>query len=122
MFETLSQLAAEWILPALFFWLVLCIFTINVEEWLLMRIGIRKRYLASALSAMFGDPNLVQKFYESPLIQTRTYSPESKASMFLKKYPTFLIAHRDPRPDYLNPRLFSQIILNWIVAADANQA
>lgn len=122
MFDTLSQLAAEWILPALFFWLVLCIFAINVEEWLLIRLNIRKRYLVSALSAMLGDRLLVQKLYESPLIKTRTYSSESNQLTTSIKYPSFPKSSLDPRPDYLNSRLFSQIILNWLVEAYTSQA
>jgi hypothetical protein len=127
MFDTLSQLAAGWILPALFFWLVLCIFATNIQEWLATMMDLRAKVLASALEGMFGDPQLVQKFHENPLVRTQPHRPETKASTpakesaLLKKYRAFLRPKAEPRPEHVDPRLFAQIILHWIMDVDGAQ-
>ncbi len=114
MFDTLSELAAEWILPTVFFWLVLCILATNIQEWIAMISATRQRYLTDAISKMLGDPELIQKFYQSPLIKTNTFtaSRAQEPKLFMKYG---FLKKKELKPDYLNPRLFAQTILSWIV-------
>lgn len=108
MFETVSQLAAEWLLPGILFWLVMSLFATSAQEELSTMLQSRARLLKAAIRNMLGEDTLTQKFYDHLLIKTtrlEPYSPGKKRS-------------NRSMPDYINPRLFAQIILDWVANAD----
>lgn len=118
MFDTLSQLAAEWILPVLFFWLVMCLFAINIQEWIATRLAARARTLEFSIRNMLGNIELTHEFYDHPLVKSVVFrAPTTKSQIpWLEK-----ILESDPkkqRPDNINSRLFAQVILDWIMTQD----
>lgn len=124
MFDTFSQLAAEWILPALFFWLVLSLFATNIQEWMAETMNSRAKALESAMRHMLGNTELTRKFYLHPLMETVllkiSYKEPLWLPLWLRKLPLtrgFFVPRRI-LPDYLSPRLFSQVMVDWIVKAD----
>jgi hypothetical protein len=107
MFDTISQLAAEWILPALFFWLVLCLAATSLQEGLEHRLHIRSRMLKSSILHMLGDAELTRKFFDHPLILT-IMAPLSRKSKGEHTNEHQQLTH-------IQPRLFAQIVLDLVL-------
>jgi lipopolysaccharide export LptBFGC system permease protein LptF len=83
MFDTISQLAAEWLLPGVFFWLVVCLAATNIQEWIATRLEYLARKLENAIQNMLGDNELTQKFYNHLLLKTtRVQSQETGKQQF----------------------------------------
>lgn len=122
MFETLAELTAEWILPTVFFWLILCLLATSFEEWIATRMADHERFLADAVHDMLGDEELCKKFYKSPLIKVKTPSQSMPPGMKVPGWMQGFFKTRERRPDYIDPRLFAQVILSWVVDGEKSDS
>jgi hypothetical protein len=90
--ETLLQVTASWILPALFFWVLLSLITMMIVELIQSLSGSRQKGLEEVLKTMMGE-ELAKKFYSHALVVP------------LGKY----------KPAYISSSLFAKVILDWIL-------
>lgn len=120
MFETLAQLTTEWILPTVFFWLILCILATNFEEWIANLLASRGSHLRDAIRNMLGEAELVDRFYASPLIKSYRHRrrPVSPSSELRWLKPFTQPSPKSQYPEYIHPRLFAQITMSWVVESE----
>ena len=90
--DTLIQVAASWILPALFFWFLFSLIAMIALEILQRLFNFRQRGLEEVLQKMMGD-DLTETFYQHALA-----NPLENA-----------------RPSYISQSLFAKVILDWIL-------
>lgn len=91
MFDTLIQVAAGWVLPFLFFWVLLSFLASAITEWVSNVFKWHTRMLESQLNLMLGN-ELSEKFWK------HGFFPD-----------------RQQRPAKITENVFTQIILNWVV-------
>ena len=90
--DTLIQVAASWILPALFFWFLFSLIAMIALEVLQRWRDFRPRGLEEVLKKMMGD-DLTDSFYRHALA-----NPLENA-----------------KPSYISQSLFAKVILDWIL-------
>lgn len=119
--EGLLQLAANWILPALFFWFVLSFVTKTIVEITLNIVNADSSMLRSAIHHLLGDI-LESKFYEHPFLVTSTKEPDIKSAenkWWLKFFRFIKMPSR--LPSNVSPTLFARIIIDWILQEDVDK-
>ncbi len=55
-----------------FVWIVLSLTTIQIQEWISMRLDKRAKDMEVAIHEMLANPNLKDQFYDHPLIRGLT--------------------------------------------------
>jgi len=90
--DTLLQVAASWILPALFFWFLFSFFAMTIVEGISMFMKSRQKGLLEVLQLLLGE-ELASEFCNHTLV-----------------YP--LVGNR---PAYISKTLFAKVILSWLL-------
>lgn len=96
--DTLLQVAASWILPALFFWFLFSLTAMTTIEFIQRRFNSRQKGLEEVLRNMMGK-DLTEEFYRHALV-----NPLETA-----------------RPSYISQSLFAKVIMDWILPKPAGQ-
>jgi len=97
--DTLLQVAASWILPALFFWFLFSLIAMSLIEFIQRFNNSRQKGLEEVIKKMMG-PDLAKDFYRHALV-----NPLENA-----------------KPSYISPSLFAKVIMDWILPRTAPQA
>jgi len=79
----------------LILWIVLSFATIQIQEWVGIRLNIRARIIEDSINEMLANPNLKAQFYDHPVIRGLTAKKRK--------------SHRSSRPDFT--------IFPWSVAS-----
>ncbi|MGA2489483.1 MAG: hypothetical protein ABSF99_04750, partial [Anaerolineales bacterium] len=99
----------EVVIGLVFLWLVISLATMSFQEWIADRINLRANELEKAIAEMLGNQDLLQKFYDYPLI-ANLYTQPKKAS-------------KKPRlPSYIPANKFSATLFQLILQAGANNS
>ncbi|KAF0108586.1 MAG: Uncharacterized protein FD146_472 [Anaerolineaceae bacterium] len=96
--DTLLQVAAAWILPALFFWFLFSLITMTIIEFIQRFQKSRQKGLEEVLRKMMGR-ELTKEFYQHALV-----NPLEKV-----------------KPSYISQSLFAKVIMDWILPKTAAQ-
>jgi len=110
MFESLIDLAAGWILPGLFFWAVLSLFAMTVQDWIGEILMKRSHYLKKGISQMLGEDSLVDTFFTHPLLLSQG-TPERRLKR--KNDKPYRV------PAYIASRIFAQILLDRVLQSQS---
>lgn len=90
--DTLLQVAASWILPALFFWFLFSLIAMIIIEFMQRTFNSRQKGLEEVLKNMMGS-DLAEEFYRHALV-----NPLENA-----------------RPSYISHSLFAKAVMDWIL-------
>jgi hypothetical protein len=97
--DTLLQVAASWILPALFFWFLFSLFTMTVIEYIQRKRELRQKGLEEVIEKLIGD-KLKVDFYNHALV-----NPLETA-----------------KPSYISSALFAKVIMDLLLPNSMDQA
>jgi hypothetical protein len=97
--DTLLQVAASWILPALFFWFLFSLIAMTAIEFFQRFSNSRQKGLEEIIKKLMGA-DLTKEFYRHALV-----NPLENA-----------------KPSYISPPLFAKVILDWILPKTTLQA
>ena len=106
MFESLISLAAGWVLPGLFFWAVLSIAAMAVQDWTSELFKKRSFFLEKGIMQMLDNQSLVDKFFAHPLLLSHDLNKQGKNK-------------KQHRPAYIPPRIFAQILLDQVIQTNS---
>ena len=106
--DTLLQVAASWILPALFFWFLFSIFAMIIIEFLQRIMKSRQKGLEEVIQDLLGD-KYVKEFYKHALINP--LEDDEKEEQDNQKRGK----KKDIRPSYISPTLFAKVIMDWML-------
>jgi hypothetical protein len=90
--DTLLQVAASWILPALFFWFLFSLIAMTLIEVIQRYSNSRQKGLEEVITKLMGK-GLTKEFYRHALV-----NPLENA-----------------KPSYISPSLFAKVIMDWIL-------
>ena len=90
--DTLIQLAASWILPALFFWFLFSVLAMTIVERIQAYLKFRQKGLEEVIEKLVGE-ELKEDFYKHALVNPL----------------------EDARPSYISASLFAKVIMDWIL-------
>jgi len=107
--DTLLQVAASWILPALFFWFLFSVIAMIIIEVIQRVRKSRQKGLEEVIQELLGK-KYAAEFYNHALVNPlEDVEEEEKESK--KK-----VQKKDKRPSYISPSLFAKVIVDWILA------
>jgi hypothetical protein len=120
--ETLLQVTASWVLPALFFWFVLSLGAMTGVEFLQRYTRSRQQGLEAAIRKLLG-PALTKKFYEHKLVNPLDAANDSSPNMtaFQDSAPRNARLTRMPwrlrwdKPAYISSSLFAKVIMDFLL-------
>lgn len=90
--DTILQVATNWILPGLFFWLMFSLMAITIIEAIASLLKWREKSLEDAISLQLGDL-LTKVFYAHNLVNPL----------------------EDRKPAYISSTLFAKVIMSWML-------
>ncbi len=96
--DTLLQVAASWILPALFFWFLFSLIAMTLIEFVQRFLNSRQKGLEEVIRKLVGA-DLTREFYRHALA-----NPLENA-----------------KPSYISPSLFAKVIMDWILPKNTLQ-
>jgi len=123
--DTLLQVAASWILPALFFWFLFSLMAMTLIEVYQRWMKSRQKGLEEAIAKMMG-PELTKEFYKHALVNPLEDAKPSyiSASLFAKVVMEWMLGEKEiEKPDTKEPDeisddntgfMFLKIVLDWI--------
>jgi len=90
--DTLLQVAASWILPALFFWFLFSLFAMTSIEFIQRELKLRQKGLEEAIEKLLGK-ELTIEFYKHALVNPL----------------------EDAKPSYISQSLFAKVVMGWML-------
>jgi hypothetical protein len=111
--DTLLQVAASWILPALFFWFLFSIIAMMLIEVFQRLRKSRQNGLEEVIKELLGD-KYATKFYQHALVNPLEVAEEDEKGD--KKDNKKKRKKKDKRPSYISPSLFAKVIMDWMLA------
>lgn len=97
--DTLLQVAASWILPALFFWFLFSLIAMTAIEIIQRFLKFRQKGLEEVIKKMMGA-HLTKELYQHALVAPL----------------------ENVKPSYISPSLFAKVIMDWIVPKNILQS
>jgi hypothetical protein len=106
----------------IFVWIVLSLATIQIQEWISIRLDRRAKDLEASLHEMLANPNLKSQFYDHPIIRGLTARKRKKPSTvpaWFYRNPLVRGFTREKRklPSYIPARTFAQAIFDITMTA-----
>src|SRR5512139_3021309 len=106
----------------IFVWIVLSLATIQIQEWISIRLDRRAKDLEASLHEMLANPNLKSQFYDHPIIRGLTARKRKKPSTvpaWFYRNPLVRGFTREKRklPSYIPARSFAQAIFDITMTA-----
>ena len=106
--DTLLQVAASWILPALFFWFLFSVFAMIVIEGIQRVMKSRQKGLEEVIQDLLGEKS-AKDFYKHALVNPLEDVEEDKGGDKKK------VKKEDKRPSYISSSLFAKVIMDWML-------
>lgn len=98
--DTLIQVAAGWILPALFFWFLFSIMAMILIEAYQRYMGTRQKGLEEVIEELLGKI-YVTEFFQHALVNPLEGEGDAE--------------RKTKRPSYISPTLFAKVIIDWML-------
>src|SRR5215216_147734 len=107
----------------IFVWIVLSLATIQIQEWINVRLDKRARDLEDAIHEMLANPNLKAQFYDHPVIRgltARKRKSPSRIPEWFYRYPILRGFTKEKRklPSYIPAQQF--VLALFDIAMTAN--
>jgi hypothetical protein len=105
-----------------FVWIVLSLTTIQIQEWINIRLDRRARDMEDAIHEMLANPNLKAQFYDHPIIRGLTAKKRKEPSRipaWLYRYPILRGFTKEIRklPSYIPSQQFSLALFDIAMTA-----
>ena len=106
----------------MFVWIVLSLATIQIQEWINMRLDKRARDMEEAIHEMLANPNLKAQFYDHPVIRGLTAKKRKEPSRipaWFYRYPILRGFTKEIRkiPSYIPSQQFSLALFDLTMTA-----
>jgi hypothetical protein len=106
----------------IFVWIVLSFATIQIQEWISIRLDKRAKDLEASLHEMLANPNLKSQFYDHPIIRGLTARKRKRPSTvpaWFYRYPIVRGFTREIRklPSYIPSQSFALVIFDITMTA-----
>jgi len=105
--DTLLQVAASWILPALFFWFLFSVIAMIFIEAIQRVTRSRQKGLEEVMQELLGK-TYTTKFYQHALVNPLEDVEGEEGDK--KK-----VRKNDKRPSYISPSLFAKVVMDWML-------
>src|SRR5215217_4078227 len=107
-------------LGLIFIWIVLSLVTIQVMEWITVRLDKRARLLEETILEMLANANLKAQFYDHPVIRGLTAKKRKQSSRVPNWFYTYPIARgfvqeKRKLPSYISSQHFSAALFDMIL-------
>jgi hypothetical protein len=110
--DTLLQVAASWILPALFFWFLFSVMAMIGIEFVQRTRKSRQNGLEEVIRELLGETHGA-RFYQHALVNPLEDEGEEEKGKGEEKKKGKKI---DKRPSYISPSLFAKVVMDWMLA------
>ena len=106
--DTLLQVAASWILPALFFWFLFSVIAMIIIEVIQRVRKSRQKGAEEIIQELLGKKYKAE-FYKHALVNPLEDVEEDEKEGKKK------VQEKDKRPSYISPSLFAKVVMDWML-------